>query len=71
MASVTIIIRTDFYVVNRVGTILFSSNERRLAFRKAKGLATRYGDVSVQRVTVLEDRETVRRVRAPTEQVAA
>lgn len=71
MASVTTIIRTDFYVVNHVGTILFSSNERQLAFRKAKGLAARYGDVSIQRVTVLEDRETVRRVRAPTEQVAA
>lgn len=72
MPSVPTIRSADFHVVNGLGTVLFTSDDRGLALDRAKALTLTHGDLWVERVTIREERESIRRVRAPrTERAAA
>lgn len=71
MASPGLIRSDDFHVVNHVGTVLFTSDDRGLALARAKVLVATHGDLWVERVTIREERESIRRVRAPQAEQAA
>jgi len=58
------ILRTDYHVINGLGTVLYTSNLQELARKWARDNIETYQSLEVQEVTLLEQRRRVYRPRS-------
>lgn len=66
----TTILSQTWEVRNEIGTLLATYSDEALARSKAKFLVREFGNLTIQHVTVSEERVTVRKVRKPVERAA-